>query len=105
MKDRTFTFICAVGVFALFVVMFVRREGGLDPRNDMPRPTTVERRGNGYNAAFAWLTAEEVRTLPLRDRFATLAHMKGLPAAGNLLIVTLPGSESFDTDEFQPLGR
>ena len=51
MKERLFTLLCAVGALLLFVLMFVRREGGLDPRNETPRPTTAERRGNGYNAA------------------------------------------------------
>jgi len=105
MNDRAFTLICAIGVFALFLAMFVRREGGLDPRAGVPRPITTERRGDGYNAAFTWLVAENVRAISLRDRFDKLADIRGLPASGNLLIVTLPATESFSTQEFQPLGR
>lgn len=105
MKERWFTLVCAVGALALFVAMFVRREGGLDPRNSIPRPTTVERRGNGYNAALVWLNAEGIRAISLRDRFDRLAEVPGLPSTGNLLIVTLPSVASFNTEEFLPLDR
>ena len=105
MKERWFTLVCAVGALALFVAMFVRREGGLDPRNSIPRPTTVERRGNGYNAALVWLNAEGIRAISLRDRFDRLAGVPGLPRTGNLLIVTLPSVASFNTEEFLPLDR
>lgn len=105
MKERAFTLICAIGALALFIAMFVHREGGLGSRNDVPAPTTAERRGNGYNAALAWLNAEGVRAISLRDRFNKLSQVKSLPVSGNLLIVTLPAIGSFNTDEFVPLDR
>ncbi len=105
MKERAFTLLCALGALLLFVGMFLRREGGIDARNEIPRPTTVERRGNGYNAAMSWLEDEKLRVISLRDRFDKLAQVEGLPAAGNLLIVTLPAAASFDTEEFVPLDR
>jgi len=103
MKERAFTLLCALGALALFIAMFVRREGGVDARHDIPRPTTAERRGNGYNAALVWLNAEGVRSISLRDRFNKLREVKGLPATGNLLIVTLPAAGGFNTEEFLPL--
>mgnify|MGYP006998766954 CR=1 FL=1 len=32
MNERVFTLLCALGALVLFVGMFLRREGGLDPR-------------------------------------------------------------------------
>jgi hypothetical protein len=103
MKERLFTLACAIGALILFVGMFLRREGGLDPRNDIPRPITTERRGNGYNAAFTWLEGEKVRVISLRDRFDKLGEVQALAPTGNLLIVTLPAAGSFNTEEFVPL--
>lgn len=105
MKERLITLLFALGALALFIAMFARGEGGLDPRKDVPRPTTAERRGNGYYAAMSWLDAENVRTLSLRDRFNTLPGREDLPPSGNLLIVTLPATVSFRTEEFVPLDR
>jgi hypothetical protein len=105
MKERAFTLVCALGAFLLFVGMFLRREGGLDPRNDIPRPITSERRGNGYEAAMTWLEGEKFRVISLRERFDHLPDVNGLAATGNLLIVTLPAAASFNTEEFVPLDR
>ncbi len=105
MKERLVTFACALGALLLFAMMFVKREGALGGRNEVPRPTTAERRGNGYNAATSWLEAEGLREISLRDRFDTLATRKDLPSSGNLLIVTLPAARGFNTWEFIPLDR
>lgn len=105
MKERLITLVCAIGALALFFAMFVKREGALGARNDIPRPTTAERRGNGYHAAMSWLEAEGIRNISLRDRFDSLVHRKDLPPAGNLLIVTLPAATGFNTWEFIPLDR
>lgn len=105
MRERLITFVCAVGVLFLFMAMFIKREGALNARNEVPRPTTVERRGNGYHAAISWLDTEGIRGISLRDRFDTLAQRKDLPSSGNLLIVTLPAANGFNTWEFIPLDR
>lgn len=105
MKDRLITLVCAVGALALFFAMFVKREGAFGGRNEIPRPTSVERRGNGYQAAMSWLEAEGIRDISLRDRFDSLATRKDLPPAGNLLVVTLPAATGFNTWEFIPLDR
>jgi hypothetical protein len=105
MKERAFTLACSLGALLLFVGMFLRREGGLDPRNDIPRPITSERRGNGYDAAMAWLEGEKLRVISLRERFDHLSDVKGLASTGNLLIVTLPAAAPFNTEEFVPLDR
>src|SRR3974390_2706655 len=68
-------------------------------------PTTVERRGNGLAGASSWLAAEGIRTLSLRERFDTLAKRADLPAAGNLLIVTVPAATRIGTAETRSLAR
>jgi hypothetical protein len=105
MRERLVTFALALGALLLFITLFVKREGALGARNEVPRPTTAERRGNGYHAAAAWLDVEGIREISLRDRFDTLAKRDDLPPSGNLLIVTLPAANSFNTWEFIPLDR
>ena len=105
MKERLVTLALALGALALFLVMFLRGDGAIDARREVPRPTTAERRGNGYYALASWLEAENIRTISLRDRFDTLASRDDLPPEGNLLIVTLPATTQFETREFRPLDR
>jgi hypothetical protein len=105
MKERLITLVCALGALALFAVMFLKREGPLGGRFDVPSPITSERRGSGYHAAMTWLEGEGVRSLSLRDRYDTLAQRDDLPKQGNLLIVTLPARAGFKTAEFLPLDR
>jgi hypothetical protein len=67
-KERFITFICALGALALFFTMFMHQDshglGGIE----VPRPTTEERGGNGYQAAMEWLDREHIRTISLRER-------------------------------------
>ncbi len=69
---------------------------------EVPRPTTEERGANGYQAAMQWLDHEHIRTISLRERYDRLPK-KNLAATGNLLIVTLPATAVFKTEEFRPL--
>ena len=104
MRDRLITLLAALGALALFGAMFLPG-GGSSGQGDVPRPTTAERRGNGYYAALTWLEAEHVRVVSLRERFGVLGRRSDLPATGNLLIVTLPATVAFKTEEFLPLDR
>jgi hypothetical protein len=94
-KDRLITFACAVGALALFVILFLRPEGAFDRRASVPRPTSAETRDNGYYGAAAWLRASGLRTLSLRARSDTLLRHQDLPATGNVLVITLPGTERY----------
>jgi uncharacterized protein DUF4350 len=85
--------------------MFMHSDAGTSGRGDVPRPTSEERRANGYNGAMAWLDEQHVRTVSVRERFNKLAIHPGLAATGNLLIVTLPAATSFKTEELRPLER
>jgi hypothetical protein len=102
MKERLITLICALGALALFFTMFLHEDSGGFGNVEVPRPTTEERGANGYQAAMQWLDHEHIRTLSLRDRYDRLSQ-KNLPATGNVLMVTLPATAVFKTEEFRPL--
>jgi len=101
-KERLITFICALGALALFFTMFLHEDSGGFGGVEVPRPTTEERGANGYQAAMQWLDREHIRTISLRDRYHRLSK-KNLAATGNVLIVTLPATAVFKTEEFRPL--
>ncbi|HKZ73795.1 MAG TPA: DUF4350 domain-containing protein [Steroidobacteraceae bacterium] len=106
MNERLVTLAYALGALVLFVAMFLRGEGALDRTSALPRPTSAERRDSGHFAALAWLQSEQIRAQSWRERFDRLAGAKLVPApTGNLLIVTLPTSVRFRTEELLPLGR
>jgi len=101
-KERFITFICALGALALFFTMFLHQDSRGLGGAEVPRPTTEERGANGYRAAMQWLEHEGIRTLSLRERYDRLPK-KNLPATGNVLLVTLPATAVFKTEEFRPL--
>jgi hypothetical protein len=101
-KERLITFICALGALALFFTMFLHEDSGGFGGAEAPRPTTEERGPNGYQAAMQWLDHEHIRTISLRDRYDRLSK-KHLAASGNVLMVTLPATAVFKTEEFRPL--
>jgi hypothetical protein len=101
-KERLITFTCALGALALFFTMFIHSDSHGFGGAEVPRPTTEQRGVNGYQAAMQWLEHEHIRTISLRERYDRLPK-KNLPATGNLLIVTLPATAVFKTEEFRPL--
>ncbi len=105
MKERLLTLACALGALAVFAGLFLRPEPAPGAGDQAPRPTTLERRGNGYYAAATWLEEEGLRVISLREGFRALAMRRDLPARGNLLIITLPAVAAFRTEEFVPLDR
>jgi hypothetical protein len=102
MKERLTTLVCALGALALFLAMIIHDDVS-SGAGDVPRPTSEERRPNGYHGAMAWLDQQHIRTVSVRERFNELTVLPRLPAAGNLLIVTLPATSAFKTDEFRSL--
>ena len=103
MKERLITFVCALGALALFLGMFLHKDQQGFGGQDVPRPTTEERGANGYHVAMQWLDAEHIHTISLRDRFDKLPQKTSRRATGNILIVTLPATTMFKTEEFRPL--
>lgn len=100
MRERLITLACALGALLLFAALFVRSPAA-DSRT--ARPTTIERRGNGLAAARSWLSGEGVRTLSVRERFDRVASRRYLARSGNLLIVTLPVTTPWLTQEMRAL--
>ena len=105
MRERLITLLCALGALGLFVGLFLQSDAQTGSARDIPRPTTAERRGNGYYGLATWLETEGLRVISLRERFSTLGRRSDLRQSGNLLIVTLPTTSSFKTEEFVPLDR
>jgi hypothetical protein len=103
MKERLITLLCALGALALFLAVFLHGDDVTNGRGGVHGPTSEERRGNGYHGAMVWLDEEHIKTVSVRDRFDKWVGRASLPAAGNLLIVTLPAVNAFKTEEFRPL--
>ncbi|HZO22003.1 MAG TPA: DUF4350 domain-containing protein [Steroidobacteraceae bacterium] len=104
MRERFTTLLCALGALLLFLTMFVHGRA-VTGEPEVARPTTAERGGNGYFAVLQWLRDAHIRAVSLRNRFDELAARHDLPAAGNILIVTLPAIAPYKTEEFRPLDR
>jgi hypothetical protein len=105
MRDRLVTLACALGALALFILLFVGPGEGLGRRGNVARPTSEETRGNGYRAALTWLAASHLRTVSQRERFDALLARDNLATTGNVLIVTLPGTDVFRLAETRALQK
>jgi hypothetical protein len=101
MRERLTTFLLALAALAAFYGLWLRPAPSLDPDADVARPTSAERRGNGYAALHEWLRRSGIKVQSLRERYTALAEQ--VPANGNLLILTLPGVEVFRAEEFRAL--
>jgi len=104
MRERGITFLLALAALAAFYALWLRPVPSLDPDADAPRPTTAERRGNGYAAVYQWLSRSGADVRSWRERYTGLADA-GIPPRGNLLILTLPGLEVFRSEEFSALDQ
>lgn len=87
MSDRLVTALGALAALALFVALL---SPGMRPP-ETTRPTTLETGPNGYAALARWLEADGVPVHSLRTRVHAIAEdVLAVPAAGNILITTLP---------------
>jgi hypothetical protein len=102
-RERAVTLALALGALLLFLMLFVHVQGPVG--KGVSSPTTADRQNDGLLGALTWLREEGVRTHPVRERFTSLARMRGLPARGNLLVVTLPSEVPFRNDEAAWLDR
>ncbi len=103
MRERAITFLLALGALAAFYGIWFR-PASLDADRALARPTTAERRGNGYAGLFDWLSRSGIETRSFRDRYTALSGIQA-PQRGNLLILALPGVEVFRNEEFSALDR
>jgi hypothetical protein len=104
MRERGITLLLAVAALAAFYGLWLRPAASLDPDADTARPTTAERRGNGYAGLFEWLQRSGVTVRSFRERYTAL-QSTNLPPRGNLLVLSLPGVEVFRSDEFGALDK
>jgi len=103
MRERGIALLLAMASLAAFYALWLAPEP-LDPDADVARPTTAERRGNGYAGLFEWLQNSGVQARSFRERYSDLLEL-GIPARGNLLILSLPAVEVFRSDEFGALDQ
>lgn len=94
MRERLFTLLLALGALLAFLTLFLHPRAG---RTEVARPTSSEARAEGLLGLRTWLEGEGWHTLSLRERLTRLTWHA--PPQGNLLIVTLPVSTPFRTDE------
>jgi hypothetical protein len=104
MRERGITLLLAVAAFVAFYGLWLRPASSLDPDADTARPTTAERRGNGYAGLFEWLQRSGVHVRSFRERYTAL-ETANLSPRGNLLVLSLPGVEVFRSDEFGALDK
>jgi hypothetical protein len=104
MRERGIAFLLALAALAAFYGLWLRPAPSLDPDADAARPTTAERRGNGYAGLYQWLQRSGIGVRSFRERYTALAETD-LPPRGNLLVLSLPGIEVFHNDEFGALDK
>src|SRR6185312_17429791 len=105
MKERLVMFAAASGAVILFLTMFISSERGFGIGREVPRPTSAERGGNGYLAAVRWLAAGRVPVVSLQESLAKLSDRADLVPTGNVMVVTLPVTSAFGSDEYRALER
>ncbi len=104
MRERGIAFLLALAALVAFYALWLRPAPSIDPDADVARPTSAERRGNGYAALDEWLGRSGVEVRSWRERYTRLAE-SDLPSRGNLLILTLPSLGEFRADELGALDR
>jgi hypothetical protein len=104
MRERLLTFGLSIAAIAAFYALWLSPAPTFDPDSDTARPTTAERRGNGYAGLYAWLSRARVPVRSFRERYTALPELD-LPAKGSLLVLSLPGVEVFHNDEFAALDK
>src|SRR3954469_15379867 len=104
MRERGLTFLLALGALAAFWGIWLRPSPSFEGGSAGVRPTSAERRGNGYAALTEWLESSGFAVRSFRDRYTQLPELD-VPSRGNLLILTLPGLEVFHNDEFGALDK
>jgi hypothetical protein len=104
MRERSIALLLALASLAAFYGLWLRPAPSFDPDADTARPTSAERRGNGYAGLFEWLRSSGVEVRSFRERYSDLGELDA-PLRGNLLILSLPAIEVFHSDEFGALDQ
>src|SRR3954469_2776783 len=101
MRERGITLLLALAALLAFYTLWLRPMPSME-EGEAARPTSSERRGNGYAGVYEWLQRSGVAVRSWRERYTALADAD-ISARGNLMILTLPGLETFRNDEFAAL--
>jgi hypothetical protein len=104
MRERGITLLLALASLAAFYALWLGPSPSIDPDADTARPTTAERRGNGYAGLFEWLQRAGVEVRSFRERYDKLIELDA-PSRGNLLVLSLPAVEVFHSEEFTALDQ
>jgi Domain of unknown function (DUF4350) len=104
MRERAITLLLALAALLAFYALWLRPLPSMDEGADAARPTTGERRGNGYAGLYEWLQRSGIAVSSWRERYTALADAS-IPPRGNLMILTLPGMDTFRNDEFAALDK
>jgi hypothetical protein len=104
MRERVVTFVLALGALGAFYALWLTPSSEFGPDSDAARPTSAERRGNGYAGLYTWLSRSGIEVRSFRERYTALPDID-LPPRGNLLILSLPGVEVFRSEEFGALDK
>lgn len=102
MRERALTLALALAALLAFYALWLSPAPSLDGQGDGARPTTSERRGDGYAGLYEWLQKSGVGVRSWRERYTALGELDA-PPRGNLLMVTLPGLDNFRSEEFGAL--
>jgi hypothetical protein len=104
MRERGIAFLLALAALVAFYGLWLRPAPSFDPDANIARPTSAERRGNGYAGLYEWLQRSGVEVRSLRERYSALPDLN-IPPRGNLLVLSLPAVEVFHSDELSALDR
>jgi hypothetical protein len=102
MRERGVALALALAALLAFYGLWLSPAPSLDPDEDTARPTSVERRGNGYAGLGEWLRRNGVGVRSWRERYTALGELDA-PPRGNLMVLTLPAVEMFRSEEFSAL--
>jgi hypothetical protein len=76
------------------------------PAAEQSKPLSTDSGADGYQAAWRWLSQEQIPVASLRERYDRITDAALSPAAfGNVLIMTLPSELPFQAAEWEALDR
>jgi hypothetical protein len=102
-NERLVTLGLAVGALILCYALFLPKPPAENAA--LTRPLSDDTGSAGYQAAWRWLSSVHIPVVSWRDRFDQLPTKKALPAAGNVLITTMPHKLPVRSEEAASLDR
>ena len=92
MRERGIALLLALASLAAFYGLWLRPAPSLDPDADAARPTTAERRGNGYAGLFEWLRSSGVEVRSFRERYSGLTELEAKDAGFDAFAIAIDGT-------------